>query len=398
MKLNFTLSSIAKTVMISAGLIASASVWSQPVARWTFEAVTFNAAPSQTPVLTAGTFAADEGTQPAGSAFTAFHTSTATVYSTPAGNGSAKSISSNNWAVGDYYQFQVNTTGVTGVAIVFDLTSSNTGPAEFKVQHSIDNITYTDFANYTVPNNAGVAISWSATTPNANSSLSFNLSAITALNNKPIVYFRLVKRSTVAINGTTVATTGTSRIDNFAVWQNSVLPLSLTGFNAFLVNGKASLTWTSINEVNVKGFSIEKSLNGTNFSEISFVNATNRPSNTYTISDDNVKPGINYYRLKMMDADGASRYSSVVVLSVRNYIKTSVFPNPAVNNITVAHDRAEKGAVIRILTMEGRQVKMTQIQAGAQQTGITVNELISGNYMLIYESNGEKVTSKFSKQ
>ncbi len=176
------------------------------------------------------------------------------------------------------------------------------------------------------------------------------------------------------------------------------LPINITSFNASLVDGKTTLTWSSVNENNVKGFSVEKSLNGVNYSEIAFLNAANRSSNNYTASDATVKPGNNYYRLKVLDLDGSVRFSNVVVIVSRNSIKTEIFPNPAVSNITVAHERAEKGAVIRILSMEGKQVKMIQVQPGAQQTGLMVNELVKGNYLLIFESNGEKVTSKFTKQ
>ena len=73
------------------------------VADWTFE--------TSMPA-TAGPFTAEIG---AGSAL-GFHAGT-TVYSTPAGNGSAHSFSSTAWSVGDYYQFQVSTVGNPNVAL-----------------------------------------------------------------------------------------------------------------------------------------------------------------------------------------------------------------------------------------------------------------------------------------
>ena len=47
-----------------------------------------------------------------------------------------KSFSSNTWATNDYYQFSTNTTGQSAVQILFDQTSSGTGPAAFKVSYS----------------------------------------------------------------------------------------------------------------------------------------------------------------------------------------------------------------------------------------------------------------------
>ena len=56
------------------------------------------------------------------------HTSAATDWSTPVGNGSANSFSSNNWAVSDYYEFTVSTLNFTGIQLSWDQASSNTGP------------------------------------------------------------------------------------------------------------------------------------------------------------------------------------------------------------------------------------------------------------------------------
>ncbi|HZI47889.1 MAG TPA: hypothetical protein VFD75_08815, partial [Pyrinomonadaceae bacterium] len=54
---------------------------------WSFEGVTTTNT-GQTPIVSAGSAAADSGALTAGSFFTAFHTSTSTVWSNPAGNGS----------------------------------------------------------------------------------------------------------------------------------------------------------------------------------------------------------------------------------------------------------------------------------------------------------------------
>jgi hypothetical protein len=184
-----------------------------------------------------------------------------------------------------------------------------------------------------------------------------------------------------------------------AMTPQTALPLTLTSFKASLLGSTARLNWTSQNEVNVKGFSVEKSLNGTTFSEIAFVKAKNGASaNTYSAEDANVKAGVNYYRLKMVDVDGAVRYSNIVSLSNKGSIKAEVFPNPAFSTLTVSHNKAELGAVIRVMSIEGKQVKFIPVEAGAVQTALSVNDLVKGNYLLVYEANGEKTTTKFSKQ
>lgn len=170
---------------------------------WTFET-------SQP--ATAGPFSPEIGS---GSAL-GFHAGAA-VYSSPAGNGSLHSFSSTIWAVGDYYQFEVNTTGHTGVTISFDQTSSNTGPGGYNLSYSTDGVNFSLFTAYTVLANATPNIPWNTTTYNSAYTFNFDLSTVTALDNQAAVFLRLVDNSTVSANGGTVGTGGTDRVDNVVV-------------------------------------------------------------------------------------------------------------------------------------------------------------------------------------
>ena len=161
------------------------------------------------------------------------HAATAT-FSTPAGNGSAKSVASNTWSVGDYWQFNFSTSGFTGVSVTFDQAGSNTGPRDFTFAYSSNGGTsFTNFANYQV-----ALSTWSAGTPMAGFSYTMDLSAIPALNNNANVVVRLVDASTTSINGGTVATAGTNRVDNFTVMA-AVVPEP--GTYALLLGGLGAI-------------------------------------------------------------------------------------------------------------------------------------------------------------
>ncbi|MGO9923403.1 MAG: PEP-CTERM sorting domain-containing protein [Isosphaeraceae bacterium] len=176
------------------------------IADWTFE----TSQPS-----TAGPFAPEVG---AGEA-SGLHASSATVYSSPVGNGSAHSFSSNTWAVGDYYQFTFNTTGFTGLTLTFDETSSNTGPGDFKVQTTLNGTTYTDLpgGSYSVLANASPNPFWTSTTYESIFTLTFNLPS-------GIEGIRLVDTSTTSASGGTVGTGGTDRVDNVIIAGSAVVP------------------------------------------------------------------------------------------------------------------------------------------------------------------------------
>src|SRR5262249_15573774 len=125
-RLKFHLAAVAAVAVSYAASNAMAGT----IANWTFE--------TSQPV-TAGPVAPEAGV---GSALGS-HAGTST-YSSPAGNGSAHSFSSNVWAIGDYYQFQVSTVGQSQIGLVFDQTSSGTGPRDFKVAYSTNGTTFTD--------------------------------------------------------------------------------------------------------------------------------------------------------------------------------------------------------------------------------------------------------------
>jgi hypothetical protein len=201
-----TILSVAIATLVMSATAANAV----EIANWTFEV----SVPTS-----AGPFSPESG---AGAA-TGFHTSTAAVYSNPSGNGSVESFSSNNWGVGDYYQFQVSTTGLFGVRFQFDQASSNTGPRDFQIQYSTDGSTFTDFGSvYTVLANASPNNPWNPTTYDPAYSFDVDMSSVTALDNQANIYLRLTDASTVSANGGTVATAGTNRVDNVIVSANPV--------------------------------------------------------------------------------------------------------------------------------------------------------------------------------
>ena len=200
-----------KLILIAGiSVIAGAAQAQVTIANWNFE----NTTVGTTAVNDLPPISADSGL----GSLTSHH-ATAATFSTPAGNGSAKSISANTYAVGDYWQFQVATTGLNNISVSYDQTGSNTGPRDWIFQYSTDGTNFTDFGSqYSITNDA-----WSPTAGvNPVSFHSFDFTGISAVENAATVYFRIVDNSTVSINGGTVAAGGTGRLDNITVSANPV--------------------------------------------------------------------------------------------------------------------------------------------------------------------------------
>ena len=218
MKWSIRLTSSALFIFVILFLTSTASAGL--IANWTFETATpadLDNSPSH-PAISANSGSGNAS---------GVHALAATDWSTPAGNGSANSFSSNNWSIGDYYQFQVSSLGMENLAFSWDQTRSSTGPASFSLQYSTDGTSFTNFFAYTVP-----VVAWSSTgSPQASSHFTQSFSAISALDNDSSVFFRLT-----ATSAPSNVAAGTNRIDNIsisAVPEPSTFLLGLVGMSVF---------------------------------------------------------------------------------------------------------------------------------------------------------------------
>jgi len=133
---------------------------------------------------------------------------------------------------------------------------------------------------------------------------------------------------------------------------NIILPLNLLTFTGTLQNNtNALLNWKTSNEINTSHFVIERSIDGTQFVNIGQVNAKGTANTTeeYNYTDNNIddlQVLIVYYRLKMIDSDGSSKYSKVISISLADITgKISVAPNPVYSTATISISAAQNGKV-----------------------------------------------------
>jgi MYXO-CTERM domain-containing protein len=156
--------------------------------------------------------AADAGGAAAGTSLSGYHALAATAWSTPAGNGSASSLSSNNWSVGDYYQVSLSTASYVNISLSWDQTRSGTGPSNFRVDMSTDGTTFsTILASYSVIQaGASGTSSWSSSGP-VQSAFTTTIASVAGADGRSTLRFRFVNLSTVGTSS------GTNRIDNITV-------------------------------------------------------------------------------------------------------------------------------------------------------------------------------------
>ncbi len=228
-------------------------------------------------------------------------------------------------------------------------------------------------------------------------------------DSRAIVYARPSTTTKYTALSTNIAT-NCSSLDTANLIVNCSLPVSITNFSGSKGNGINNLYWTTVSEQNNKGFELEKSIDGSRFSAISFINSKgdNGYSNStlnYSFVDDKINSSANYYRLKQIDRDGKFKLSNVILLKgdrINNIKMTSLYPNPATEEITVSIDApSAERATLLVTDIYGKQVMINKIsiEAGTNISTLKINQLAAGTYLvkMIVENKTETSVLKFVK-
>lgn len=129
--------------------------------------------------------------------------------------------------------------------------------------------------------------------------------------------------------------------DNISFTGGIALPVEFMSFTANQYKESVILDWSTATETDNRGFSVERSLDGTSFAPIGWVSGSGNAGAQvdYQFEDSDVTTGRDYYyRLRQEDFDGAFDYSSIVNVSLaggsKNKIDGRIYPNPANNGLS----------------------------------------------------------------
>lgn len=178
-----------------------------------------------------------------------------------------------------------------------------------------------------------------------------------------------------------------------------ILPVKYVSFDAVVVEKSIALNWITELEVNNNHFEIERSFDGTNFTNIGMAldGFTNGAQKTYQFNDNGVElqtKAIVYYRLKQVDNDGRISYS--IILAVKLQAKTGVVietsPNPFTENLNIRFTTTDNGnATVNVVNSNGQKVlsKQTVVSKGYNTLQVNgLSNLAPGMYIAQLYVNG----------
>ncbi|MFA6233211.1 MAG: T9SS type A sorting domain-containing protein, partial [Bacteroidota bacterium] len=175
------------------------------------------------------------------------------------------------------------------------------------------------------------------------------------------------------------------------------LPVELTSFSAYLKSGIVELRWNTATEKNNYGFEVERSVDGKNWSMISFVEGYGNSNSPKSYQLDNAVDGLSgtvSYRLKQIDRDGTTEYSSTVMVKIAEVSTVSItdaYPNPFNPTTTINFTLTETANVrLALYDVTGREVKTVlnnaSLSAGVHAQTITADGLASGRYLVVLQT------------
>ncbi len=184
----------------------------------------------------------------------------------------------------------------------------------------------------------------------------------------------------------------------------SGLPVTITNVKAYLENAGVQIEWTSQQEINIEGYEVERSQNGRQFIRLGTipVSGNSNIAKSYQFFDTYPLKGINFYRIKIIEAGHVS-YSLVVRINMSIIFTNmvTVYPNPVKENTIAAEFNLPKGTYnIVISNQQGQQAihKLVNHPGGpAIETIVLPVPLAKGVYQLSLTGEGVDITRQIIK-
>ncbi len=214
-------------------------------------------------------------------------------------------------------------------------------------------------------------------------------------------------RSTSSSNGTSgnlISNGAVSSFSPFTLGSNTnvnPLPISLLNFNAKAIANNIEVKWATTSEINNDFFTLEKSTNGSEWSNIATIKGAGNSEvlTNYNFLDVNPVNGTQFYRLKQTDINGDFTYSNIAAVTfgqsqLNNTLSLYPVPANSVLNIQSSMDMSA-GAVVNIYNAQGSVVMTTN--SSNNELSIDIQDLESGIYFVEIKTGTEIVKSKFQK-
>ncbi|MEL7249606.1 MAG: T9SS type A sorting domain-containing protein [Bacteroidota bacterium] len=185
--------------------------------------------------------------------------------------------------------------------------------------------------------------------------------------------------------------------DNFEC--SAALPIQLLNFEAQAQDNYTTLlNWQTASEYNNEYFTVERSVDGRTFLPLEKVPGAgfSNAELSYQTIDPNPYIGINYYRLKQTDFDGAFSYSEIqsVQFAEDAWTKVTVYPNPSPGLATLSLNTDFKLGTMQILNTDQQLLFTQELTPDNRQVPLELTRWPAGVYFISVQLDGERTTQR----
>jgi len=182
----------------------------------------------------------------------------------------------------------------------------------------------------------------------------------------------------------------------YRVTSDGPLPLTLSSFTGKQASQGVQLKWNTASEMNVSRFEIEYSYNGNIFGYLASVSAKNLASgSSYSYIDKTAHNNDIFYRLKMIDKDGQTKYSGTIVVSAAKIDVASIYPAVVTDGFVYVNiPSASAYKSFELSGINGQRLLQVTVTGMSGKVSVPVNGLTRGIYIAKLSGDSGVATQK----
>ncbi|MFD1628473.1 T9SS type A sorting domain-containing protein [Pseudopedobacter beijingensis] len=183
-------------------------------------------------------------------------------------------------------------------------------------------------------------------------------------------------------------------VDHIKIWDQSVLPVSLTGFSGKVYGDAVKLQWQTASEKNNSHFEVLRSSDGKSFQSITTVKGHGDSNQLidYQYIDNSPVSGTNYYKLKQYDNDGKWEEFTQVLVVNYNLNANKLIASYANGILKLNYQSTGQQLKLTLTDITGKIVLNRKLNVTGNDSEVPVN-LQKGVYVVTVEDGSQQSSS-----
>ena len=204
------------------------------------------------------------------------------------------------------------------------------------------------------------------------------------------IFLGLTLKTTAQIGAGMIALSGTKNL-------SASIDLKL---QAVIEKNTGEISWQALKQIKVRRYELEKSTDGETFNYVTALSGKTNSHTNYSVQDRNLMEAVNYYRLKIVTADGNYYYSKIVSLDAQiSFTEIKILPTQLDHKLFIWMPTNTSISNASISDASGRNIlQHSAVNNVTNLADVEISKLPAGLYNIkLLTNKGETVKLKFSK-